>query len=161
MSDSVRPHRRQPTRLRRPWESPGKNTGVGCCFLLHYWSIVDLQCWVSFRCTAKWGSYVYTCIYSFFSLFPYRPLQSTEQSSLGYIVGPCYLSILYIVVCMSVPISQFIPLSIPGNQSLFSTSETLPPKALTWKEREIWECGVWDNSPPPMKIESKLCLFAD
>ena len=34
MSDSVRPHRRQPTRLCRPWESPGKNTGVGCHFLL-------------------------------------------------------------------------------------------------------------------------------
>ena len=30
MSDSVRPHRRQPTRLPRPWDSPGKNTGVGC-----------------------------------------------------------------------------------------------------------------------------------
>ena len=34
MSDSVRPHRRQPTRLCRPWDSPGKNTGVGCHFLL-------------------------------------------------------------------------------------------------------------------------------
>ena len=34
MSDSVRPHRWQPTRLRRPWDSPGKNTGVGCHFLL-------------------------------------------------------------------------------------------------------------------------------
>ena len=28
------PHRRQPTRLPRPWDSPGKNTGVGCNFLL-------------------------------------------------------------------------------------------------------------------------------
>ena len=27
-------HRRQPTRLPRPWDSPGKNTGVGCHFLL-------------------------------------------------------------------------------------------------------------------------------
>ena len=27
-------HRRQPTRLLRPWDSPGKNTGVGCHFLL-------------------------------------------------------------------------------------------------------------------------------
>ena len=35
VSDSVRPHRRQPTRLRRPWDSPGKNTGVGFHFLLH------------------------------------------------------------------------------------------------------------------------------
>ena len=34
VSDSVRPQRRQPTRLRRPWDSPGKNTGVGCHFLL-------------------------------------------------------------------------------------------------------------------------------
>ena len=34
MSDSVLPHRRQPTRLPRPWDSPGKSTGVGCHFLL-------------------------------------------------------------------------------------------------------------------------------
>ena len=34
MSNSARPHRRQPTRLPRPWDSPGKNTGVGCHFLL-------------------------------------------------------------------------------------------------------------------------------
>ena len=34
MSDSVRPNRRQPTRLPHPWDSPGKNTGVDCHFLL-------------------------------------------------------------------------------------------------------------------------------
>ena len=34
VSDSVRPHRWQPTRLPHPWDSPGKNTGVGCHFLL-------------------------------------------------------------------------------------------------------------------------------
>ena len=34
MSNSVRPHRRQPTRLPCPWDSLGKNTGVGCHFLL-------------------------------------------------------------------------------------------------------------------------------
>ena len=34
VSDSVRPHRRQPTRLPCPWDSPGKNTGVGRHFLL-------------------------------------------------------------------------------------------------------------------------------
>ena len=35
-SNSVRPHRGQPTRLRRPWDSPGKNTGAGCYFLLQW-----------------------------------------------------------------------------------------------------------------------------
>ena len=34
MSNSARPHRQQPTRLPCPWNSPGKNTGVGCHFLL-------------------------------------------------------------------------------------------------------------------------------
>ena len=34
MSDSVRLHRRQPTRLPHPWDFPGKNARVGCRFLL-------------------------------------------------------------------------------------------------------------------------------
>ena len=36
MSDSVRPHRWQPTRLPLSWDSTGKNTGLGCHFLLQY-----------------------------------------------------------------------------------------------------------------------------
>ena len=31
---TLQPHRRQPTRLPRPWDSPGKSTGVGCHCLL-------------------------------------------------------------------------------------------------------------------------------
>ena len=34
VSDSVRPHRWQPTRLPHPWDSPGKNIRVGCHFIL-------------------------------------------------------------------------------------------------------------------------------
>ena len=34
MPDSVQPHRRQPTRLSHPRDSPGNDTGVGCHFLL-------------------------------------------------------------------------------------------------------------------------------
>ena len=39
MSDSVWPHRWQPTRLPCPWDSPGKNTGVGCHFLLQWMKV--------------------------------------------------------------------------------------------------------------------------
>ena len=35
ISDSLRPRGRQPTRLYHPWNFPGKNTGMGCHFLLH------------------------------------------------------------------------------------------------------------------------------
>ena len=43
VSDSVRPHRRQPTRLPRPWDSPGKNTGVGCHCLLQCVKVKSLS----------------------------------------------------------------------------------------------------------------------
>ena len=39
MSDSVQPHRWQPTRLHHPWDSLSKNTGVGCHFLLQYMKV--------------------------------------------------------------------------------------------------------------------------
>ena len=39
VSDSVRPHRRQPTRLPHPWDSPGKDTGVGCHFPLQFMKV--------------------------------------------------------------------------------------------------------------------------
>ena len=39
MSDSVQPQRQQPTRLPRPWDSPGKDTGVGCHFLLQHMKV--------------------------------------------------------------------------------------------------------------------------
>ena len=41
MSDSVRPHRRQPTMLPRPWDSPGKSTGVGCHCLLRTVALIS------------------------------------------------------------------------------------------------------------------------
>ena len=43
VSDSVRPHRLQPTRLPHPWDSPGKNTGVGCHFLLQCVKVKSLS----------------------------------------------------------------------------------------------------------------------
>ena len=59
-------------------------------------------------------------------LFPFRLLQSIEQSSLCYTVGPCWLFILYIVVCVNpnLPIYPSPPFPL-GNRSLFSTSVTL------------------------------------
>ena len=44
VSDSVWPHRQQPTRLPRRWDSPGKNTGVDCHFLLQ-WMKVKSEKW--------------------------------------------------------------------------------------------------------------------
>ena len=62
MSDSVRPHRRQSTRLCHPWDSPGKSTGVGCHFLLqgneveHHLNLVLLM--LARRITSQYFSMV-------------------------------------------------------------------------------------------------------
>ena len=47
MSDPQQPHGLQPTRLPRPWDSPGKNTGVGChCLLLKGCYVLAILCWL-------------------------------------------------------------------------------------------------------------------
>ena len=53
MSNSARPHRRQPTRLLCPWDSPGKNTGVGCHFLLQCMK-VKIESEVTQSCPTQW-----------------------------------------------------------------------------------------------------------
>ena len=55
VSDSVRPHRRQPTRLPRPWDFPGKSTGGGChCLLLNQITQFYMWRWVREGQKARW-----------------------------------------------------------------------------------------------------------
>ena len=61
-SDSYRPHGLQPTRLLRPWDFPGKNTGLGCHCLLQR----DLQRYAYILTSFKiyhLSTYLPTCIY--------------------------------------------------------------------------------------------------
>ena len=77
--------------------------------------IVDLQCCVSFKCTAQWFThthiyvcvcvcvcvyiYIYIYIIPFRILFPYSLLQNIEYSSLCHTVDLGCLSVLYIIMC--------------------------------------------------------------
>lgn len=62
-----------------------------------------------------------------YTLFPYRPSQSTEQSSLCHAAGPYWLSVSYISLCMRQPQSPSLSLAFKPAviTSLFSTSATL------------------------------------
>ena len=102
MSDSVQPHRRQPTRLPCPWDSPGKNTGVGCHFLL--------QC-MKWKVKVKSLSHV---------RFIDTPWTATYQAplSMGYsrqeyiyiiiLLNYKYVGILYNFICTIVVIWYYI-----------------------------------------------------
>ena len=83
MSNSLRPHVLQPARLLCPWDFPGKNTGVGCHFLLQeivptqgsnlhllHWQADSLplnhqgsQTWVVGNKLGAWDKHTYTTIY--------------------------------------------------------------------------------------------------
>ena len=80
MSDSVRPRRRQPTRFLCPWDSPGKNTGVGCHFLLQCMKVKS-ESEVAQLCptlTIKWGINSNTIIVGDFNT-PLTPIDRSPR----------------------------------------------------------------------------------
>ena len=79
------------------------------CFLKNYWSMVELQCCISFRCTAEWVSYTYTYFNPFSDFFSSSLSENIESSFLCNVdfVGYPMYSNVYILI----PNSWFIPLS--------------------------------------------------
>ena len=87
MSDSVRPHRRQPTRLPHPWDSPGKYTGVGChCLLLadpdRSTNELEEELWNGASCIVEWAPWNCCCLClcsEYMSWFPYTSIECSPK----------------------------------------------------------------------------------
>ena len=97
---------------------------------IFYWSIVDLQCCVSFRCTAKWISYTYTYIHSFYRLFSridhYRVLSRVPCAIQQVLIS--YL--FYIQQCLYVTPNLLIypsprPFSFGNHKFVFEDCESV------------------------------------
>ena len=110
MSDSVRPHRRQPTRLPCPWDSPGKNTGLGCHFLLQCMKVKSeseaaqlcptlsdpMDCSLPgssihgiFRATVlEWGAIAFSHLLSYYLTTVSPPIQLGHQQACSLNVTP-------------------------------------------------------------------------
>ena len=82
MSDSLGPYGWLPARPLRPWDSPGKNTGVGCHFLLQgifltQWSNMNLLCLLYWQAdslplvTPGKPPYIYICICTYIYIYVY------------------------------------------------------------------------------------------
>ena len=66
-----------------------------------YWSLVDLQCCISFRCTAKWISYTYTYIHSFLDSFPIQVItEYWEEFPVLYSRSLLVIYFIYSSVCI-------------------------------------------------------------
>ena len=139
MSDSVWPHRQQFTRLLCPWDSPGKNTRVGCHFLLHFITASWLFFYISKNLFLIEGQLPYnivlvSAIHQYESTIDvhmpppswiFLPSSSWSQSpglsSLHHTANPHWLSSLHMVIytfpCRSLhPSHPLLPLHPPCPQ---------------------------------------------
>ena len=140
MSDSVRPHRWQPTRLPRPWDSPGKNTGVGCHFLLQCMRVKS-ESEVAQSCPTLWDPM--DCSLPGSSVHGIFQARILEWGATAFSDVLCYFVVnqlsayvkVYFWALSSVPL---ICVSFSANSMLFW---------LLWLCSVIWNQGMWYLQP--------------
>ena len=89
-----------------------------CVYSFFNWSIIALQCCISFCCTIAWISYTYTYISSQLNLSPRSPhpaplVITVHQTELPALYGSFPPAILHVWCIMSVLLSQFLPPFFP------------------------------------------------
>ena len=137
MPDSVQPHRWRPTRLPRPWDSPGKNTGVGCHFLLQCMkgkieSEVAQSCptrcdpmvcslpgssvhWIFQARVLEWGAIAFSCSVAKLAQLFATPGTAVHQASLSFTVSWSLLKLMSVVsVMLSNHLILCLPLLLPS-----------------------------------------------
>ena len=136
MSDSVRPHRWQLTRLHHPWDSPGKNTGVGCHFLLPCMKVKSKSEVSRFRLLATPWSAAYQAPPS---------MGSSRQEYWSGLPLPSPKSIYYMLLKVSKPVGRGLEkrpfrLAAAGNQG--SSSALRAGQALVGQSLHLFETSV-------------------
>ena len=138
VSDSVRPHRRQPTRLPRPWDSPGKNTGVGCHLLLQCMKMKS-ESEVAQSCpTLSDPMDCSLTVSSVHGIFQARVLEWGAIAFSGRYYGNC--TILKLVSPKILAVSRIF--SISSRRQWQPTPVLLPGKS--HGRRSLVNCSPWD-----------------
>ena len=160
------PHRRQPTRLPRPWDSPGKNAGVGCYFLLQCMKVKS-ESEVAHSCPTlsdPMGCSLQAPPSMGFSRQEYWsgvPLPSPKPLSRRQIFQPGNLAKSWVVLgksfYFSMPLFPHVqrrsyswwPLTSPtAPQILFGGVDLTPHRWSPIRKSLMWSSGRWLNREP-------------
>ena len=152
MSYSVRPHRRQPTRLPSPWDSPGKNTGVSCHFLLQ-WMKAESESEVAQSCLTL--SDPMDCSLPGSSLHSIFQARVLKWGAIAFSDSNCSM-INYIMMCL---LTLFQPLIIfcISNEVVWALTVILR-ELLMMKWKWKWSCSVVSNSLWPHGLQPTRLL---
>ena len=117
-------------------------------FFFFFWSTIDLQCCVSFRCAAKWIYCTYTYIHSFLDSFHMLAItQYWVEFPVLYSRSLLVIYFIYSSVYMSVPVSQFIPplffcVVSPALSSHSTNDHWMNERMNKWREKWSVTIGV-------------------
>ena len=147
----MRPHRWQPTRLPCPWDSPGKNTGVGCPFLLQFMKVKS-ESEVAQSCLTQW----------LHGLQPTRLLCPWDFPGKSTGVG-CHCLLCLRPLLLLLLLSHFSRVRLSATPSLgFSKQEHwsgLPfPSPMHKSEKWKWIHSVMSDSSRPHGLQSTRLL---
>ena len=155
----MRSHRWQPTRLPHPWDSPGKNTGVGCHFLLQ-WMKVKSESEVAQSCPTL--SNPMDCSppdFSIHGIFQARLLEERKYPTSVYFTLVLYLPVSRRWKKNILTWSRYFnwrrqwhptPVVLPGKSHRWRSLEGYSPwgcKELDTTKQQQFKCSTWYSSP--------------
>ena len=155
MSDSVQHHRRQPTRLPRPWDSPGKNMGVGCHFLLQCMQVKS-ESEVAQSCPTF--SDPMDCRLPGFSIHGIFQARVLEWGATAFSSFISYYLLIITKRCSFLDISLWWPIwKLQDNRRLFFIPAFLSGPSTQWKQ--LW-LNVLSHSRGYPYLISNICAHS-
>ena len=178
MSDSLWPHRHQPTRLCHPWDSPGKNTGVGCHFLLQgSFAISCLLFMLSVYCIFNFiycilylqnlfGPFFFTFLSLCWTVFQYFSIQWFYWIILFMYWFPGFIELSFLIFTYSSPsfLKTVILNSLLDKLQIFISLRLATEKLLLfflWCHVSLIVCITWSFAllSSPLKWQSPISFL--
>ena len=159
-SDSQRPHGLQPTRLLRPWDFPGKSTGVGCHCLLRN-PRINIHKWLHSKNVPEDTSFLPGLNYSKACMSVTWPNRPQHLCSHLFIVNILLFSSLAPRLLLNQTNKFHLWSYIPGGWGMYRPPKIGDLKLSSWSEEQVLWLNISVNNSLWMTVRQGICQFCD